>query len=113
MFVTSLFGIIGLIYLIQKFNLSFSYERLLIIGFIVALILGTGYLLKENKFLLKDFSVAKTFRFFKEILFSVKLKTFVFSEVRYVIFSSLFFGLFALPALLGSFYVVTYQPIKR
>lgn len=93
MLVTIIFGMIGLFYLLQKFNLVFYYESLLIIGLIAALVFAIGYFLKEKELLLKGFSIAKTIRFFKKTSFSVKLKIFIFSLVRYIIFSSLFLGL--------------------
>lgn len=180
MLVTSVFGIIGLSYSIQRFNPDFAYKNILIIGLIVTLVIGVGYILKEKKLLLKGLSISKILDFLKNIPFSVKLKTILFSVVRYAIFSSLFLGIllffgadieileayllifsmyflvsilpslfifdvvirggvavwlfsyvgipeltvlstvfsmwllnFVLPSLLGSFYVVTYQPITR
>ncbi|MGO3181615.1 MAG: hypothetical protein ACTIJ9_02170 [Aequorivita sp.] len=93
MLVTSVFGVIGLFYLIQKFNIAFSYKSLLIIVLIAMLVFTIGYFLKEKEFLLKGFSIAKAIRFFKKTSLSIKLKTTAFSIVRYAIFSSLFFGL--------------------
>ncbi len=180
MLVTCVFGMIGSFYLVQNFRLTLSYESLSIIGLTLVLIFGIGYFLKEKELLLKGFSIAKTIRFFKQTSFSVKLKVFVFSVIRYAIFSTLFYALllffgadiaifeayflifamyflvsivptlfifdvvirggvavwlfsfvgvteltvlstvlamwllnFALPSLLGSFYVVTYQPTTQ
>lgn len=93
MLVTIIFGMIGLFYLLQKFNLVFYYESLLIIGLIAVLVFAIGYFLKKKELLLKGFSIAKMIRFFNKISLSVKVSIFIFSLVRYIIFSSLFLGL--------------------
>lgn len=93
MLVTCVFGMIGSFYLVQNFRLTLSYESLSIIGLTLVLIFGIGYFLKEKELLLKGFSIAKTIRFFKQTSFSVKLKVFVFSVIRYAIFSTLFYAL--------------------
>ncbi|WP_051285295.1 lysylphosphatidylglycerol synthase domain-containing protein [Aequorivita capsosiphonis] len=93
MLVTTVFGIIGLFYLIQKFNLSLSYEGILIVGLIIGFLFGIGYILKEKELLFKGFSIGKIVRFFKNTAFSIKLKASLYSIIRYIIFSSLFLGL--------------------
>lgn len=92
MFVTSTFGMIGLFYLVQKFNLDFSDKGFLIIG-LIAVAVVISYFLKEKDLLFKGFSIANSIRFLKKISFLVKLKNCIFSTIRYLIFSSLFFGL--------------------
>lgn len=180
MLVTTVFGGIGFFYLVQHFNLSLPYQRILAIVLILTCIFAIGYFLKEKDLLVKGFSIGNIIRFFKNTSFSIKLKTIIYSIIRYVIFSSLFLGLllfyganisvteayflifvmyflvsilptififdlvirggvavwlfsyvgvseltvlstvfsmwflnFVLPSMLGSFYVLTYQPITR
>jgi len=93
MLVTSAFGFIGLFYLAQKFNPSFSSENIFVIALIVILIFGIGYYIKEKNFFIKGFSIGKIIGFLKNIPLSVKLKTLIFSMTRYAIFSTLFLGL--------------------
>ena len=180
MLVTCTFGIIGVIFLLRKINFAFHYQNLLIIGLIGVILFVFGYVLKKKEMNIKGFSIANSIRFFKNITSSIKLKTFLFSVLRYLIFSSLFYGLllffgsklaiseaafliftmyflvsivptlfifdvvirggvavwlfsfagvlelivlstvlamwilnFVIPSLIGSYYVVTYQPITR
>lgn len=64
MFVTSTFGMIGLFYLVQKFNLDFSDKGFLIIG-LIAVAVVISYFLKEKDLLFKGFSIANSIRFLK------------------------------------------------
>lgn len=93
MFVTSTFGVIGFCYFLQKFNLRISYINLWLLALMAILIFGIGYFLKEKELLVKGFTIGKTISFLKQLPFRVKLKTVIFSTIRYLIFSSLFLGL--------------------
>ncbi|WP_310994305.1 lysylphosphatidylglycerol synthase domain-containing protein [Aequorivita marina] len=93
MITTSIFGIIGLLYLFQKFNLSLAYKNIAIFGCIATSILGLGYYFRKRQFGFKGFSILKAFDFFKKLCFSVKLRVFLYSVVRYLVFSALFYGL--------------------
>ncbi|WP_347373281.1 hypothetical protein [Aequorivita sp. Q41] len=121
MLVTSIFGTVGLFYFVQKFNIAFSIESILIIGFILLLLLGVAYCFKEKELLLKGFSIAKTVRFFKTIAAVIKVKAFLFSIVRYTIFNFLFYGLLlffgaqinpfeAFPLLFAMYFLVSILP---
>ncbi len=180
MLVTSFFGIFGLLYLFQNFNIPYSVTTLCYFGIGVILLLVVAYYFKEKELLMKGFSMAKTIQFYRSIPFQIKFKTVLFSSFRYVIFSGMFYGMllffgakisfieaiplifamyllvsvlptlfifdvvirggvavwlfsfagipeltvlstvlamwllnFVLPSLLGSFFVLTYQPITR
>jgi hypothetical protein len=180
MFITTIFGVFGLFYLLRNFNIKYSVATIGYFGIGIILLLAVGYYFKEKELLLKGFSIAKTMKFFKNIPFQIKFKTVLFSTFRYVIFNGMFYGLllffganvlffeaiplifamyllvslvptffifdvvirggvavwlfsfvgipelvvlstvfamwifnFVLPALLGSFYVITYQPTTR
>ena len=93
MFVTTVFGLLGLLYLLQNFNIKYSVVTLSYFGIGIILLFAIGYYFRGKELLLKGFSIAKTIRFFKDISLSIKLKTVLFSIVRYVIFSSLFYGM--------------------
>lgn len=93
MFVTSVFGMMGLFYLLQKFNIALAYESLLVMLVIVSFFLVIGYFFKEKELLLKGLTIKNIIGFFKGLSYSIKLRTILFSVVRYVIFSSLFYGL--------------------
>ena len=93
MFVTIIFGAVGLIYFFQNFNINYIATTLgyFVIGII--LIFGIGYYLKEKELLLKGFTIAKTIKYFKNIPLQIKMKVIVFSFLRYVIFSGMFYCL--------------------
>lgn len=93
MLVTCIFGIIGLLYFFQNFNLNLSYKSILILSLTGLTLFVIGYSLKEKNILFKGFSIANTIRFLKNISPSVKVRIFVFSLIRYSLFSSLFYGL--------------------
>ncbi len=93
MLVTCFFGVFGLFYMFKNFNIpytvsSFSY---LIIGIII--LLAIAYYFKEKELVIKGFTIAKTLDFFKNISFQIKLKTLLYSSIRYVIFSSMFYSI--------------------
>lgn len=93
MFVTTFFGIIGLLYFLRNFNVDYSLKTLCYFGIGVILLLGTGYYFKERELILKGFTISKTIQFFKQIPFQIKFKVLLFSIFRYIIFSGMFYGL--------------------
>ncbi len=93
MFVTSFFGLFGLLYLFQNFNIPYSVTTLCYFGIGVILFLAVTYYFKEKELLMKGFSMAKMMRFFRSIPLQVKFKTMLFSTFRYLIFSGMFYGM--------------------
>lgn len=93
MLVTCSFGIIGLVYVIKTYSLSFSTTKVLI--FVISIIfLGIlGYIFKEKELLLKGLSVAKVISYFKSISSQKKLRVVLYSLARYISFSLLFFAM--------------------
>ncbi len=91
--VTVLFGLVGICYFIQNYEVSFSLGAVLL--FILALLaIGIGgYILRKKELFLKGFSLSNIFRFFKKFPNALKLKVFIFSIFRYLIFSGMFYGL--------------------
>ena len=90
--VTVLFGLIGISYFLLNYAVSYSYAALIFIAIGLLFIVVFGYIFKEKELLLKGFSIANIFRFFKKLPNSLKLKVFTFSIFRYLIFSCTFFG---------------------
>src|SRR5690606_17829008 len=90
-------------------------------GIGVILFIAIGYYFKEKELLLKGFSIAKTIRFFRDIPFQIKFKTILFSAIRYVIFSGMFYGLLvifggkiaipeAIPLIFAMYFLVSILP---
>lgn len=94
MLVTTFFGGIGLFYFVQRFNIQYSSKNILIAGFGIAILLIAAYFLKRKE-LKNGFSIVKTITFFRNIPNTIKFKTLLFSVLRYIIFSSLFYFLLA------------------
>lgn len=90
---TVLFGLIGMFYFIYNYEISYSSKALILFGIGLLSIGVIGYFLRERELLLKGFSIANIFRFFQKLPTSLKLKVFVFSIFRYLIFSGMFYGL--------------------
>ncbi|MEH6763678.1 MAG: hypothetical protein V7655_04180 [Aequorivita antarctica] len=93
MLVTTFFGAFGMLYFLRNFNITYSVTTLCYFGIVLILLFAVGYYFKEKELLLKGFSIAKTLQFFRDIPFQIKFKTVLFSTFRYVIFSSMFYGL--------------------
>lgn len=91
MMVTCCFGIIGLVYVIQTYGLSFSTTKVLLFLAAIILLGILGYTFKEKELILKGLSVAKVFNYFKNIAHQIKLRVLVYALARYFSFSLLFF----------------------
>jgi len=121
MLITTFFGIFGLLYLLRNFNITYSVTTLCYFGIGVILFIAIGYYFKEKELLLKGFSITKTIRFFRDIPFQIKFKTVLFSAIRYVIFSGMFYGLLvifggkiaipeAIPLIFAMYFLVSILP---
>ncbi|WGF93172.1 lysylphosphatidylglycerol synthase domain-containing protein [Aequorivita marisscotiae] len=121
MFVTTIFGVFGLLYLLQNFNITYSITTVAIALVSVILIFVLGYFFKDKVLLFKDLSVARVFRFYYKLPRQVKLKTILFSVFRYVIFSVMFYALLlffggnisvsaALPLIFAMYFLVSVLP---
>lgn len=93
MLVTSFFGVIGLIYLIKRYGISFSKPKMLLLLFGLLALGFLGYIFKERQLVLKGLSIANVLKAIKRIHLNIKLKVILYSLVRYLIFSYLFYYL--------------------
>lgn len=90
---TVIFGIIGLMYLVLFFELAISFVTVSLMLITAILLAIVAYLFKERELLVKGFTIAKIFAFFNALNISVKVKTGLFSIIRYAVFSYMFFML--------------------
>ena len=93
MFVTTVFGVLGLFYLVRNFKINYSIATLGYFGIGMILLFAIGYYFKEKELMLKGFTIAKSIEFFKNIPLKLKLKTLLFSVSRYIVFSTMFYGM--------------------
>lgn len=91
---TVVFGVVGLLFFVSDFNLELNYQKLLIYCVTLLLILSfILFSLKKQRFEIKGFSFHKIFKLIRKISLSIKIKTILFSIIRYVIFSFQFYYL--------------------
>jgi hypothetical protein len=91
MAVTCFFGIIGLMFVVMEFGISFSITKMMLFLISIVCLGYLGYYFKEKQLILKGLSVSKVIQYFRNIARETKLKIFMFSIFRYLIFSYLFY----------------------
>ena len=94
MTVTTILGVIGLYSLIAKYNIPLDYHKLVwffAIGFIILSLIGFG--IKKSKFTVKGFSLEKVKYFIMSFPKNKFILGFLFSLIRYAIFSFQFYFL--------------------
>lgn len=97
MAITIVLGIIGLYFLATKYNLEIDYyklARLITLVLLVLLVLGFGF--KKSKIIIKGFSFKKIKLFFFSFPKNKLVYGFLFSLIRYIIFSFQFYFLLQL-----------------
>ncbi|MGB1307461.1 MAG: hypothetical protein ACPG6B_01025 [Oceanihabitans sp.] len=98
MAVTTVFGLIGLYFFVTQYAINIpvrSVSRYFVIVISITLFSVFGFK-KQNKFGIKGFSVEKIIAFVKTISLKNKLYSFLFSLIRYLIFSFQFYYLLVL-----------------
>lgn len=90
MSVTVIFGIVGLYFLVTNYNVDISYKKIARVLVIVVLI--SGFILFGLK-KIKAFKLESIINFSKGIPKQIHLKVFIFSLIRYLIFSFQFYFL--------------------
>lgn len=91
--ITVLFGGIGFFYFLKIYNIPYSYSTLFLFVMGLFSLIGIGYFIKEKEILVKGFSIAKVIRNFQNLPNYLKIKVFLFSIFRYLVFSGMFYGL--------------------
>ena len=94
MLITVLLGVIGLYLFITKYEVDINYYKS--IRFLGILLIISFFGLKNKKLTIKGVSIEKVLTFFKKIPFKNYLSCFVFSLIRYLIFSFQFYFLLQL-----------------
>ena len=97
MSITVILGIIGLYYFVTTYNIEISYYRVSRFGLVLLIIVGFAVFgISQKKYRIKGFSIERIIAFVKEITFWKKLLVFMFSIVRYALFSFQFYFLLTL-----------------
>ena len=94
MLITLLFGVVGLSFFVVLNTIEIDYLKLMRFFIILLLIIGlAGYGIKKSTITIKGFSIEKVFIFIRSLPVKTHLLTFVFSLLRYLIFSFQFYYL--------------------
>ncbi len=94
MTITTIFGVIGLIIFVNRYQIDVDYYRLMKFGFILLLIsLFVVVGVKQNRFKIKGFSFERILSFIKNIDSKTHIITLSLSLIRYFIFSFQFYYL--------------------
>ena len=93
MAVTSVFGCIGVLYVVPKFSIEYATTNLVLFLICILLLGVVAYLFKERQLLIKGLSVTTVLSYLKKIERSIKVKVGFYALIRYLLFSSLFYVL--------------------
>jgi hypothetical protein len=92
MSVTLIFGIIGLLFFINRYSLDVSYYRMArLVALILLIMLISGFGITSKRIKIKGFSLTRIIAFIKGIPGIIMFKNFLFSIARYLIFSFQFY----------------------
>ena len=91
---TIIFGVIGLLFFVNQYSLELDVVKLSFFFLIVILIYALlFYAIRKIRFKIKGFSLKKIREFVRAMSSDVKIKAFIFSVIRYMIFSFQFYFL--------------------
>lgn len=91
LFTTLVFGGFGLYFLTENYPIAYSRPALIGIAAAGIIALLLGYIYREKELWVKGFSIANTIHFFHRFPLLVKSKVLIYSVIRYLIFSSMFY----------------------
>ena len=95
--VTLILGIIGLYYFVSTYNIEISFYRISRFSILLLVVMGfAAFGVSQNKYKVKGFSVERIMQFIKEIPHQKKILIFIYSIIRYAIFSYQFYFLLTL-----------------
>ncbi len=96
MLITIFFGIPGLLYFLFRNDIAVALWKLVLIFILVILLIVAGYYLRKTKLLIKGLTLEKVFHYVQTISLAVRWKVVLYSALRYIIFSGLFYLLLTL-----------------
>jgi len=93
MTVTVVFGVLGLWFVLNEYELPISFSKLVFGIFTLGFFVLLGFLLKKQPLVLKGLTISKVILKFKNISITIRGKLVLFSVLRYFIFCYLFYSL--------------------
>jgi hypothetical protein len=91
MLVTLLFGLYGLFYMIQRFDLLFSISKLSLGLCLLLIMIFLGYRYKEQQLIINGLTIKKVISKILSLPLTLKLKMIIYSVLKYMTFSFLFY----------------------
>lgn len=91
MLITIFFGIPGLLYFLFRNDIAVAVWKLVLIFILVILLIVAGYYLRKTKLLIKGLTLEKVFNYVQTLPLAVRWKVILYSAIRYIIFSGLFY----------------------
>lgn len=95
LFATILFGVFGLIFFITTYNIVIEPQKIRVIGYLIGFIILI-FITNKNRKLFYFFDIEKVTNYFKKLRVSLHFKLFIFSLIRFLIFSHQFYLLLIL-----------------
>lgn len=93
---TVIFGILGMSYMLYTYSLPYSSIAVWQSGIFIVLALTLGYFFRNKEIFIKSLTLTNILKSLNQIPNLVKLQVLVFSFLRYIIFSCMFYGLLLL-----------------
>lgn len=94
MSITMLMGTVGFILFYLRYDIEINgYKLSRVLLIILVVVMFTVFGVKQTKFKIKGFSIARVIEFIKQLPTKISIQNFVFSLVRYAIFSFQFYFL--------------------
>ena len=91
---TVIFGVLGLFFFMKRFGLELNYLKFFSgTAILILIVLFIGFGSKQQWFKIKGLSANKISHFIKNIQQGIKIKVFIYSTLRYMIFSFQFYVL--------------------
>jgi hypothetical protein len=91
MLITIFFGIPGLLYFLFRNDIAVAVWKLVLIFTLVILLIIAGYYLRKTKLLIKGLTLEKVFNYVQTLPLVMRWKVVLYSAIRYIIFSGLFY----------------------
>ncbi len=91
MVVTLVLGITGLFFMVKNYDLPISIQKIIIGVTLVSVVFYIGYLFKKKQLFIKGLTIENVLKKIVEYPKEIWFKTIVFSLIRYMLFSTLFY----------------------
>lgn len=94
MTITTIFGVVGLIIFVNRYQIEVDYYRVTRFVFIILLVsIFAAFGIKHNRFSIKGYSINRILEYIKNMAFKIHATNLLFALIRYIIFSFQFYYL--------------------